>query len=110
MVIFAFAISLSLAIVFNVRAGARYRETLAEKLHALRLNTMLSALGINVSEYLHTVSTVTINKQIDSCAECASTEKCDDNLSNNTITINDIDFCNNESSLKNMLAKQHIAE
>jgi len=100
-----FSVSLFLTIVFNVKAGIKYREPLAKKLHALRLGKMLSALGVNTVEYLHTENIVTINEQIDCCEECVNTDECDDNLSANNISLNEIDFCNNESSLKNMLSK-----
>lgn len=106
----AFAASLFFTIIFNVKAGVKYREPLAKKLHALRLNKMLSALGISTTEYLHTQSVVTINEQMDRCSECANTEECDDNLSENTVDVNEIDFCNNESSLKDMLSKKRFAE
>ena len=104
----AFSVSLFLAIIFNVKAGAKYREPLAKKLHALRLNKMLSALGISTFEYLHTESVVTINEQMDRCTECSNTGECDDNLSDNSVNINEINFCNNESSLKDMLSKKHV--
>ena len=107
MLVSAFSVSLFLAIIFNVKAGAKYREPLAKKLRALRLNKMLSALGISAFEYLHTENLVTINEQMDRCTECTNTDECDDNLSSN-IDINNIDFCNNESSLKDMLSKKHV--
>lgn len=110
MLVSAFSVSLFLAIIFNVKAGAKYREPLAKKLHALRLNKMLSALGISTFEYLHTVSVATISKQMDRCSECANTEECDDSLSDSNVDINEIDFCNNESSLKEMLSRKHIME
>ena len=107
MLVFAFSVSLFLAIIFNVKAGIKYREPLAKKLHVLRLSKMLSALGISTFEYLHTENLVTINEQMDRCSECTNTDECDDNLSND-IDINNIDFCNNESSLKDMLSKKHV--
>jgi len=105
-----FAVSLFLAIVFNVRIGIKYREPLARKLHALRLSKMLSALGISTTEYLHTENIVTINEQMERCSECVNTEECDDNLSNDNIDVDGIDFCNNESSLKDMVSKKHVVE
>ncbi len=110
MLVSVFSVSLFLAIIFNVKAGIKYREPLARKLQTLRLGKMLSALGVNTVEYLHSESMVTINKQMDRCAECANTEECDDNLSANSVSLNEIDFCNNESSLKNMLSKKHIMD
>lgn len=105
-----FSVALFLAIVFNVRVGIKYRESLAKKLHALRLSKMLSALGISITEYLHTESIGTIQEQMHRCSECVNTEECDDNLSNNNIDVNGIDFCNNESSLKDMVSKKRVVE
>jgi len=105
-----FGVSLFLIIVFNVKAGIKYREPLAKKLHTLRLGKMLSALGVNAVEYLHTENIVTINEQMDRCAECVNTEECDDNLSANNVSLDEIDFCNNESSLKNMLSKKQLID
>jgi len=105
-----FAVSLFLAIVFNVRVGIKYREPLAKKLDTLRLSKMLSALGISTTEYLHTENIVTINEQMERCSECVNTEECDDNLSKDTIDVDGIDYCNNESSLKDILTKKNVAE
>lgn len=105
-----FSVALFLTIVFNVRAGAKYREPLATRLHTLRLSKMLSALGINVTEYLHTVNAATIHEQMNNCSACTSIKECDDNLSNSNIAINEIDFCNNESSLKDMVSSKRPAK
>ena len=99
-----FAATLLLSIVYNVNVGIKYREPLAKRLHSLRLSKMLSALGINTSEYLNGVSVVTINEQMNRCTDCSNTEKCDDNLSTEEIDIKEIDFCNNESSLKGLVS------
>ena len=105
-----FSVALFLSIIFNVRAGAKYREPLATRLHTLRLSKMLSALGINVTEYLYTVNSATIHEQMNNCSACTSINECDDNLSNSNIAINEIDFCNNESSLKGLVSSRHTAK
>lgn len=105
-----FAALLFFAIIYNVKIGARYREPLAQKLETLRLNKMLSALGIDTYEYLHKESVVTIHEQMNRCSECANTDECDDNLEANAIDASNIEFCNNESSLKDLLVKKQVAE
>ncbi len=105
-----FAISLFTAIIFNLNVGIKYREPLANKLNALRLSKMLSALGISTAEYLHTENIIKINEQMERCAECGNTEECDDNLAHDNVDIDGIDFCNNESSLKDIVTKKNIAE
>ena len=48
----SFILLLSTAIVFNTRAGMKYRTTLAARLEQLRLGKMLAALGIDTDSYL----------------------------------------------------------
>ena len=101
---------LFITIIYNVKVGARYRESLANKFQSLRLNKMLLALGIDTYEYLHKENVVTIHEQMDRCSECGTTDECDDSLANNAVDAGNIDFCNNESSLKDMLSKKQFAE
>lgn len=98
-----FASYLFLTIMFNVKAGMRYRESLARKVHDLRLSKMLTALGIDTYEYLHREKVVDIQNQMNRCAACENTDACDENLAADTITTENIDYCNNEASLKDML-------
>lgn len=105
-----FAATLLLSIIYNVSAGVKYREPLTKRLHSLRLSKMLSALGINTSEYLNRVNVVTIHEQMNRCTDCDNTEKCDDNLSNEEIDINEIEFCDNESSLKDLVSNKNVAQ
>lgn len=105
-----FAILLPLAIICNVKIGAKYRKPLAQKLQSLRLNKMLVAVGIDNDEYLHKESIVNIHGQMSRCSECTSTDDCDDTLSGDNIDITKIGFCNNESSLKDMLAKKRVID
>lgn len=100
---------LFLAIIYNVKAGTKYREILANKVQALRLNKMLSALGIDTYEYLHKESVVTIHEQINLCSECTNTDECDDNLSANTVDASTLEYCNNEATLKKMVPKKQGA-
>ena len=109
MLVTVFAVTLLLSIVYNVSVGVKYREPLARKLHSLRLGKMLSALGINTHEYLNKVNIVTINEQMNRCTDCINTEECDDNLFEANIDIDEIDFCNNELSLKKILSTRNRA-
>ena len=90
-------------ILFNVRAGKRYRVALAGRIHSLRLSKMLSTLGIDINEYLHRERSADIRRQMKSCAECENTETCDEQLENNANTIENISYCNNEQALKRLL-------
>ncbi len=71
---------------------------------------MLAALGIDTYVYLHKESIVTIHTQMSHCFACANTDVCDDSLANDNIDINSINFCNNESSLKDLLAGKGATE
>lgn len=102
--------ALIIAILYNVKVGARYREPLAAKLQSLRLNKMLVALGIDTYQYLHKENVVTIHDQMKRCSECDNTQECDETLSDNSVDADSFVFCNNESSLKEMLSKQHVTD
>jgi hypothetical protein len=91
---------LTLAIIFNARAGMKYRKTLARKIDTLRLSKMLTALGIDISVYLSTVPTLDINSHMERCAACTNIEECDDKLLDGNIDTDSIGFCNNEESLR----------
>ena len=100
-----FVVFLFTAIIFNMKTGERYRSMLANKLVNLRLNKMLGALGVDVNTYLHNESIVDIQNQMARCTECENTDQCDDRLSNNEIAAADIDFCNNEKELQEIVRK-----
>ena len=65
----AFVVLMVLAIMFNLKAGQRYRANLAKRLDQLRLGT----------------------------------DQCDDQLADGAVRRDEIDFCNNERSLQEML-------
>lgn len=101
----AFMVLLPVAIVFNMKAGMKYRQELAQKLDSLRLGKMLAALGMDLDEYLASNPVVNIRDQMDRCTACNNTEECDDKLSSNAIDTDRIGFCNNEESLRDMVSK-----
>jgi len=95
-----FTILLPVAIIFNTRAGMKYRQVLAGQLDRLRLGKMLTALGIDTNSYLSSERTVDINKQMEHCIACANTEECDTRLAEGTVDTGSIGYCNNEASLQ----------
>lgn len=97
-----FAGMLVSAIVFNLKAGTKYRKSLATRIDQLRLSKMLSALGIDVNRYLHTQNAVDIRLHMDRCSACEKTDTCDEQLAAGDIKASDIDFCNNEKSLQDI--------
>lgn len=106
-VIFASVIVLLLLIIiFNLSAGAEYREPLARRVQNLRLNKMLCALGIDTYKYLHKENAETIKQHVERCTECVNTTECDEEISNGNVDITNIDYCNNEESLKKILERK----
>ena len=101
-----FAILLMIAIVFNFKAGLKYRRTLAEQLNNFRLAKMLAALGIDIDEYLSTERVVDIHAQMTRCGACENVDECDEKLAGGGISADTIGFCNNEQSLQK-LARTH---
>ena len=97
---------MSYVIMRNVIVGMEFRKSLARKVNALRLNKMLAALGIDISSYLHSERVIDIEEHIDKCSTCQNTETCDDQLAKGAIQASNIDYCNNEKSLQQILASK----
>ncbi|HHO67979.1 MAG TPA: hypothetical protein ENK12_03010 [Gammaproteobacteria bacterium] len=102
----AFAGLLTAAIVFNMKAGRRYRQRLAAELQRLRLSRMLGALGIDIDSYLHNERVVDIHHQMHRCETCRNTDTCDEHLQEGAIGSEEIPFCNNEAALQDMVKKK----
>lgn len=105
MLLLIFTVLLPAAIIFNTRAGMKYRQVLAERLHQLRLGKMLAALGIDTDSYLSTEHVVDIHRQMKRCNNCTNTVECDTRLSEDTVDVDDIDYCNNEASLQKIAGR-----
>jgi hypothetical protein len=100
-----FIVLLLAAIVFNTRAGMKYRQGLASQLERLRLGKMLTALGIGADNYLSTVRAADIREQMNRCNDCANTGECDTRLAAGPVDAGSIDYCNNEASLQKLAAQ-----
>jgi len=101
---------MSYVIMRNVIVGMEFRKKLARKVDALRLNKMLAALGIDINSYLHTERVIDIEEHIDKCSACQNTETCDDQLAKGSIQASNIDYCNNEKSLQQIIASKPAHE
>jgi hypothetical protein len=95
-----FTVLLPLAIVFNTRAGMKYRQGIAAQLEQLRLGKMLTALGIDRDSYLSRERVVDIREQMQRCNQCDNTVECDTRLAEGAVDTDDISYCNNEASLQ----------
>lgn len=96
---------LPLAIAMNVETGMKYRRDLAAKLDQLRLGRMLVALGVNINRYLNSERIVDIDRQMRRCGACTNTKTCDDKLTKGGVAMDNIQFCNNQESLRKMAGK-----
>lgn len=105
LILLTFSVLLPVAIVFNVRAGEKYRKGLAEKVNRLRLGKMLAALGVDINRYLSSERSVDIQQHIDRCNACVNTAECDEKLDSHDIDPEHIGFCNNEASLQEIVKK-----
>ena len=101
---------MSYVIMRNVIVGMEFRKNLAKKIDALRLNKMLAALGIDIYSYLHSERVIDIEDQIDKCSSCQNTETCDDQFAKGSIQASNIDYCNNEKSLQQIVAGKDVHE
>jgi hypothetical protein len=101
-----FMVLLPVAIIFNTRAGMKYRQTLAEQLERLRLGRMLTALGIDTESYLSSERVVAIREQMDRCNACVNTGECDTRLAEGAVDAGSISYCNNEASLQEIARQQ----
>lgn len=106
LLVVVFVISLFVAIIFNVKAAEKYRHRLAKRVESLRLNKMLTALGIDVDAWLHSENILDVKRQMSRCSECGNTEQCDETLSGSKVDAADIGFCNNEKELQKIIEKQ----
>ena len=97
-------VRMTYVIMRNVIVGMEFRKNLARKVDALRLNKMLAALGIDINSYLHTERVIDIEQHIDKCSACQNTETCDDQLTKGTIQTSNIDYCNTEKALQQIVA------
>jgi hypothetical protein len=101
---------MSYVIMRNVIVSMEFRKNLARKVHDLRLNRMLGALGIDVNSYLHSERVIDIEEQIDKCSACQNTNTCDEQLSKGPVSASSIDYCNNEEALQNIVASRAAHE
>jgi len=94
------------SIIFNIKAGVKYRKKIAQQLEQLRMSKMLHALGIDTTQYLHKERISEINTQMSRCSECENTDQCDEDMASGNFDPDSISYCNNEESLKAIAEKQ----
>ncbi len=105
-----FMLRLSYTVAMNLINGRKFHHSLDQEFSKLRLNNMLTALGINKTAYIYQTSVKDIQQQMKSCSDCTNTDECDEKLSKPDIDITEIEFCNNEEKLKEIKHHQSKAE
>ena len=93
-------------ITVNMINGRKFHQSLEQEFNRLRLNNMLSALGIDKNAYLYKTKVKDIHRQMKSCSDCENTGECDEKLSTPNVDISNIEFCNNEVELKEIKQSQ----
>ena len=101
-----FIFGITYTIVTNLINGRKFHYSLEQDFNKLRLGKMLSALGLNKTEYIYRTNVADIRQQMARCSDCTNTAECDDNLSTPDIDIADIEFCNNEEKLRELKQRQ----
>ena len=101
-----FTVLLPVSIVFNTRAGIKYRQGIAEQLQRLRLGKMITALGIDTDSYLSSERVVDIREQMERCNSCTNTDECDTVLADGPVDANSISYCNNEAALQKIAVQR----
>ena len=92
-----------LVISKNVRQGMLFRQKLAARMRALRMDKMLAALGMDLSSYLHNLPASRVIESANRCQDCTATDECDDSLAAGTLAIEAIDFCPNQDELSHFM-------
>ena len=105
LVLAVFAVLLPRAFVVNFKTGMLYRERLAGQIDKLRLGNMLAALGIDAHAYISKQSAADIREQMTRCKACGNTAACDEALTQEGVTADEIGFCDNEDALQKVLAR-----
>ena len=106
LLVVGFVLRLSYTILINLINGRKFHHNLEREFSRLRLNNMLSALGISRREYIYQNSVSDISQQMQSCSDCTNTVVCDEKLATEEIDISEIEFCNNEAKLKELKRRQ----
>lgn len=97
-----FLLRLSYTIFTNLKNGRKFHHKLDQQFQKLRLSSMLGALGINKTDYLYQTRVKDIKRHMNNCTSCENTTACDEKLASSDINVGEIDFCNNESELKDI--------
>lgn len=101
-----FMLRLSYVILVNLINGRKFHHALQQEFNNLRLSRMLTALGINKTDYIYQTSVKDIHQQMKNCSACANTDECDEKLATPDLDVSGIDFCNNEADLKKLKLQQ----
>ncbi|MCG6938835.1 MAG: DUF6455 family protein [Gammaproteobacteria bacterium] len=103
-----FLLRLAYTIFMNLKNGRKFYDSLDQEFKKLRLNSMLGALGIDKTAYLYQTRVKDIQRHMNNCSACENTDECDEKLSSADLDVTRIEFCNNESELKEI--KQQIQQ
>ncbi len=90
----------------NLINGRKFHHSLEQQFNKIRLNKMLSALGINKKDYIYQTNVQDIKQQMKNCTDCDNTNICDEKLATPELDVTTIEFCNNEAELIDIKKQQ----
>ena len=71
------------------------------------MGRMMDALDINKAKYVQQENIIDIHNHMNRCNGCDNTSTCDDKLDNDTIDADTLDYCTNESTMKDLIEKHN---
>ncbi len=102
----AFVLRLFYTILINLTNGKKFHHSLEQEFNKLHLSKMLTALGIDITDYIYNTNVKDIRQQMSNCSDCTNTDECDEKLSKADLDASEIEFCNNEAELKELQRQQ----
>ena len=102
-----YIVMLAVKIRANVLTGQSFHDSLLSQISNMRMGKMMDALGISKEKYIHQESVLDISHHIDNCNACDKTDQCDEKLASEDVVVENINFCENEESMVELVFKQN---
>lgn len=84
------------------------RKSILVRIESSRLPKILQAMGIGFANYFYKVPIEEINKCVDNCDICISTDLCDEKVKFPELNPDDVDFCPNQQHLSQFSRAKRI--
>lgn len=77
----------------NMQHGRMARKHVTEHANSVRMSKMLSAMNLELSDYLHLLPLTTVNKSLVLCESCEKASQCDKALAQGSSDLDSVTFC-----------------